>query len=347
MFTADFSSVSEQVFSTKHVSLNALKDFDKEEFNRPQENLDKKDRADYNAGTISDKNKKPEPFGTGLEVGIDPMHCGKSMVSTPAISVKQGVVMSRPFMQIYNDLLDHPVIDGLSDKWHRIFIRILKKFVYADTIKHDHGKEIHLKRGQYMCDIRTLADEFGLKKSTLDDFIRKLRKHEIIGQNSGHIKTVITLSEYYIVKKTGQDSGQEPDKIRTEKNIYIDKHSSSSDVDEPKKPKKVLTPKATPSKPAKPAKPQPTAEELELKNQRKAVIDIAHKHGFPLAPSEIYKHIKQFSVEAVKVVVNLFVNGEYENTKEEHLKGAIYRRIETEHAYLEDFKYNGRDPDAA
>lgn len=253
--------------------------------------------------------------------------------------------MTQKFIQISLDLLDHPVMDSLSDQQYRAVIKLLRKFTYAECKKDDHGQEIVLQRGQLMYTKRELAKQLNLAPTSLENLIAKLEKYQILGHKVGHIKSILTLCEPYIVKPLGQDSGQDWAKIGPQKNIDICNTSSSSKLDEPKKKaKKPATPKEP--KPKAP-KPEPTPEELELRKQRKITMDIAQQIGFPLAPAEINAQIKKYSLESVRFVINLFASDGFKNTKPEVLKGAIYKRIQTQHDYNEEFNENDRDPYAA
>lgn len=254
--------------------------------------------------------------------------------------------MCSKFLQISDDLLDHPTVDALSDRDFRVLIRLLRMLRHGDDKKDDHGQEICLKKGQLMFTFRNLSEVLEIPKTSLENLLNKLEKVGILGQDLGHVKSILTLSEKYVIKKPGTESGTSLGQDWDTK-IYSNTNTSSSS--KPDEPKKTKTRKPSEPKAYKPKEPKPetTAAELELKKQRKITMDVAHKIGFPLAPAEINALIKKYSLEAVRFVINLYASEGFKDTKPDIIKAAIYKRIQSEHAYNEEFNDNDRDPYAA
>lgn len=290
---------------------------------------------------VSTESIRPEFGDPGLIRTATNEQTVSRIVADPPNFGNEEPQMTIKYLQISDELLDHPTVEALSDRDYRILIKILRKFCYSECKKDDHGEEIILKRGQLMYTKRHLADHFKMPTTSLENLIRKLAKVGIWGHKVGHVKSILTLSEKYIIKNPGPTFGPSLGQDwATKEYKYI--NNTKAIAAEKTKPKRAKPPtqKVDP-------KPAPTPAELELKEKRRITIEAAIKHAFPLSPAEINAQIKKYSLEAVRFVITAFVKGEFKDVQPEWLKKSLYTRIKLQHELMEDFHDPKNDPNAA
>ena len=127
-------------------------------------------------------------------------------------------------IRIPYSLLEHPAIQGLTDKQYRIFIHFLQKILYAPYEQNDHGVIIKLEPGQYMFTLRKMASEMGVSKSVVERLMTRLTSVQISRHEVRHQKTIITFIHpdlCVVLKKQSETtietrSRQDRDKIETQ-----------------------------------------------------------------------------------------------------------------------------------
>jgi hypothetical protein len=76
------------------------------------------------------------------------------------------------------------------------FMWLVMEASWKDRTKRVGLVVIDLKRGQLAASIRFMADAWGWEKSTVDRFIKRLEKRDMIGTDSGTGISVITIRKY-------------------------------------------------------------------------------------------------------------------------------------------------------
>lgn len=314
--------------SSKAMHLNSLDNLDKDKSFFSQELIDNNLTAQYNAEQVFEENKKPELGGSGKKCA-DRQRRGNRSLSPDLIYEKEKVMKDGFFL--------HRVAEQLLQNDPDAYLLLSQIAFRARKAASLFDRELTVnqaKIGDY--------ENCGLTRQRYRDALGRLvRKYAIITIKTTNKGTIATLLNTDVCDINPMIDNQQVNHQRTNKEPLNSNNISSlrSDIslsDDSKISEK--TPKSKKRETSK--KTDATPDELKLRNERKTVIDIAIKNGFPFSPAEINKQIKTHCIEAVKVTVNLFVNGEFENVQSQHLKGAIYRRIETEHAYIQEFNTN-------
>ncbi len=135
---------------------------------------------------------------------------------------------SEGFIQIQRSFLTDPLWLNLPHNYQHIFIVIIAHACFEPTSWDDHGHEIELQPGQLCTTIREIQGwcARGISKNEVERCIVKLKLYRFLRQEVRHHKSIITISDSVIYKKTKKknETGsettlrQDRDKIETEYN---------------------------------------------------------------------------------------------------------------------------------
>lgn len=78
---------------------------------------------------------------------------------------------------------------------------------WKDRTKRIGSVVVDLKRGQLAASIRFMADAWGWEKSTVDRFLKRLEKRDMIGTDSGTGVSIVTIRKYNDYQGGAADSG--------------------------------------------------------------------------------------------------------------------------------------------
>lgn len=76
------------------------------------------------------------------------------------------------------------------------FMWLVMEASWKDRAKRIGSAVVDLKRGQLAASIRFMADAWGWEKSTVDRFLKRLEKRDMIGTDSGTGVSVVTIRKY-------------------------------------------------------------------------------------------------------------------------------------------------------
>ena len=99
------------------------------------------------------------------------------------------------FILMHRAALDHPLFQGDSARLGAWFW-LVSRACWKPTPFNIGGKMVTLDRGQVCVSIRTLADEWGWSKSSVDRFVTRLKTETMIVTEAGHGRLVITICNY-------------------------------------------------------------------------------------------------------------------------------------------------------
>ncbi len=87
------------------------------------------------------------------------------------------------------------------------FMWMVMEASWKDRTKRVGSVVVDLKRGQLAASIRFMADAWGWEKSTVDRFLKRLEKRDMIGTDSGTGLSVITIRKYNEYQGGNSSSG--------------------------------------------------------------------------------------------------------------------------------------------
>lgn len=87
------------------------------------------------------------------------------------------------------------------------FMWLVMEASWKDRTKRIGNAVVDLKRGQLAASIRFMADAWGWEKSTVDRFLKRLEKRDMIGTDIGTGVSVITIRKYNDYQGGTTDSG--------------------------------------------------------------------------------------------------------------------------------------------
>ena len=101
--------------------------------------------------------------------------------------------MSKTYIQLDRDLLRDERILALPPSYRCVLWTILDHCCFSECVKDDHGVQIFLKPGQFLCTIRHLAELANVGKKDAEHAIKKLIAFGVLGQEVGHKKSIFTI----------------------------------------------------------------------------------------------------------------------------------------------------------
>ncbi len=101
--------------------------------------------------------------------------------------------MSEGFIQLKYELLREEKFVSLPPSYRCVMWTILAYCCFDDCTQDDHGVDVKLKRGQFMCTIRRLAELSNVGKKDAENGLKRLIELGFLGQHLGHIKSVFTV----------------------------------------------------------------------------------------------------------------------------------------------------------
>jgi hypothetical protein len=125
------------------------------------------------------------------------------------------------FVQIPRALRDHPL--GGDPESLSLFIHLVINAAWKDQEMTFNGEKITLKRGQTIFGRTSYSQRTGLTEAALRRSIRRLKKWRLIGGQSSHRFTVITLLPSELWRGDVTESG-------TKNNIYINNNNITGKV---------------------------------------------------------------------------------------------------------------------
>jgi len=125
------------------------------------------------------------------------------------------------FVQIPRALRDHPL--GGDPESLALFIHLVINAAWKDQEMTFNGEKITLKRGQTIFGRTSYSQRTGLTEAALRRSIRRLKKWRLIGGQSSHRFTVITLLPSELWRGDVTESG-------TKNNIYINNNNITGKV---------------------------------------------------------------------------------------------------------------------
>lgn len=140
------------------------------------------------------------------------------------------------YIKYTRSLHTNPIFKSMSFQYRHIYLTILVNMAYKPIQLNDHGVLINLKPGQFMTTVRELVklcDEKSIKKGTVERALIMFEKVGFSGQETGHTKTIITVTEPSICDSLknkngtsfGTKTGQERDIKEERKEIKEEKHT--------------------------------------------------------------------------------------------------------------------------
>jgi hypothetical protein len=109
------------------------------------------------------------------------------------------------FALMHRAALDHPLFKGDSARLGAWFW-LVSRACWKPTPFNINGKMVTLDRGQVCVSIRTLADEWGWSKSSVDRFVTRLKTETMIETEAGQGRLIITICNYS--KYQDRDEGE-------------------------------------------------------------------------------------------------------------------------------------------
>lgn len=122
------------------------------------------------------------------------------------------------FITLHRKLLDNPI--ATNDGLFRLFVVLIMMASYEDKQVTWNGKEITLKRGQFIAGRFSLAEKLGLNPNTLYKRLQTLRRMGLIATMSNNRFTLITIvkySQYQDVSASGNNTGN--NKVTTKEQL--------------------------------------------------------------------------------------------------------------------------------
>ncbi len=121
-------------------------------------------------------------------------------------------------------MLDHPLFDGDSARIGA-WVWLLARACWKPTPFDIGGKIVTLERGQLCVSRAQLAKAWGWSPSAVERFLTRLKTEQMIGQDTGQGRSIITICNYdkyqhsdvQAGQDTGQPTGQRSDSHRTTK----------------------------------------------------------------------------------------------------------------------------------
>lgn len=128
------------------------------------------------------------------------------------------------FIALHREALDHHLFRHDPARLGAWFW-LVAKACWKPTKFDVSGKTITLERGQICASRNQLAKEWGWSPSAVERFLTRLRTEQMIGQEAGQGRSIITICNYAKYQdvsdepgqETGQATGQASDKHRTAK----------------------------------------------------------------------------------------------------------------------------------
>ena len=128
------------------------------------------------------------------------------------------------FVAAYREVVDHPLFAGNSERlgaWMWLVMKAAWKPVKFDI----SGKIVTIQRGQLCVSRAQLSKAWGMSPSGVERFLTRLKTEQMIGQETGQGRSIITIcnySKYQDISEqagqaTGQATGQPSDSDRTAK----------------------------------------------------------------------------------------------------------------------------------
>lgn len=132
------------------------------------------------------------------------------------------------YVRAQRDRFEHPIFraskrnpfcNGYAWDW------MIAKAAWRETTYDVRGKTIVVKRGQFVASPDEMAEAWAWSRSAVIRFLVRLQTEHMIGQETGHNKTLITICNYEIYQadaeetgqKSGRNNGHKPDTNRTAK----------------------------------------------------------------------------------------------------------------------------------
>lgn len=94
------------------------------------------------------------------------------------------------------------------------FMWMVMEASWKDRVKRVGVAVVELKRGQLAASVRFMADAWGWEKSTVDRFLKRLEKRDMIGTDIGTGINVITIRKYNDYQGRDTSSGTEKNEKR-------------------------------------------------------------------------------------------------------------------------------------
>lgn len=128
------------------------------------------------------------------------------------------------FVAAYREALDHPLLKGNAERLGA-WMWLVMKAAWKPTPFDIGGKIVTIERGQLCASRSQLAQAWGMSPSGVERFLTRLKTEQMIEQETGQGRSIITIcnySKYQDVsdeagQTTGQVTGQQSDSHRTAK----------------------------------------------------------------------------------------------------------------------------------
>src|SRR3546814_19053650 len=108
-------------------------------------------------------------------------------------------------------MIDHPLFKGQPQRAYA-WLWLLSKAAWKRTPFDIKGVIVTLERGQVCTSRHQLAAEWGMSPSAVERFLTRLKTEQMIEQDTGQGRTIITICTYdkyqHEKKEAGQASGQ-------------------------------------------------------------------------------------------------------------------------------------------
>ena len=127
------------------------------------------------------------------------------------------------FIALYREAFAHPVLKDAER--FRAWFWLVAHAAWKPTRQDVRGHTITVERGQICAGREYLAKQWGWSPSAVERFLTRLETEQMIGRQTGQMKTIITICNYEKYQSieaepehmSGQPTGQKPDRNRTTK----------------------------------------------------------------------------------------------------------------------------------
>ncbi|WP_299327613.1 hypothetical protein [Parasphingopyxis sp.] len=142
------------------------------------------------------------------------------------------------FVKLHRGWRDSPIFRGKFSRGEA-WLWLLENACWKDTQFDINGKTVMLRRGQLVTSRAKLAGAWGWSGSAVERFLTRLKTEQMIEQETGQGRSVITITNYRKYQdresETGQEgeqeTGQRPDSDRTAKEEREEKKEDKNNND--------------------------------------------------------------------------------------------------------------------
>lgn len=110
------------------------------------------------------------------------------------------------FVALHREAMNHHLFKGDSARFGA-WVWMVSMACWKETKFNINGRTITLKRGQFCCSVRDMADAWGWSKSSVDRFLTRLKTETMIGTDDGTGRLVVTISNYEKYQNIGCSGG--------------------------------------------------------------------------------------------------------------------------------------------